>query len=351
MTHAAAFELDAALTSAFAAQFSPAPSPRLRAIKVVLVDEVFRAAGELPYSEQDAPAAFEGVRREFIRDGEACYVVFDEGTVPWMLMSFVPDNAHVKAKMQSATGVAALRKGLGAVGQLAREVQWSSVEDVAYTTAEASEAARKQDTESLMSEVEKLSIEDARVSASIVASGSHNSTQSATGLAFPMAEPARAALARFRDGALGLLVLAIEDELVVSRATAEAAPAAGELAARLEASSPCYVLYRWAHERAAAATSAVLFLYMCPEDAPVKQKMLHASSKGAMLQTIGAEGATVAKSLEGIEPAELSDATLATELYGAADAAAAAPVTMTKAAPRAGGRKLIRKKPAEAAAE
>ena len=80
---------------------------------------------------------------------------------------------------------------------------------------------------------------------------------------------------------------------------------------------------------------------MCPEDAPVRAKMLHASTKGPFLNALTAGGLEIAKSVEGLETAELTEAELTTQLYSAAsDAAAAGPAVVTKAAPR-GGRKLV----------
>jgi twinfilin-like protein len=96
----------------------------------------------------------------------------------------------------------------------------------------------------------------------------------------------------------------------------------------------------------------VLFVFCCPDDAPVRGKMLHASSKSSMLEGLQqAFGVVVEKSIEINEPADLTEAWLSAEVYGQAPSASGASATLTaKAAPR-GGRRLIRKPKEPSAAE
>ena len=88
----------------------------------------------------------------------------------------------------------------------------------------------------------------------------------------------------------------------------------------------------------------ILFVFCCPDDAPVRGKMLHASSKSSMLEGLqGTFGVLVDKSIEISDPADLTEEWLAAEVSGQAPSASGAAATLTaKAAPR-GGRKLIRK--------
>ena len=59
-----------------------------------------------------------------------------------------------------------------------------------------------------------------------------------------------------------------------------------ELSALLPKSDACYCLYRWAHTREGAEAASQVFLYVCAEDAPVRVKMLHASTKGPFLTSL-----------------------------------------------------------------
>jgi len=191
-----------------------------------------------------------------------------------------------------------------------------------------------------MTATEKLRIEGDRLQA-IEAAGDKMS--SVVGLSFPLAAPAKSGLTAFVAGTTGVLVLAIDKETIVCKASAPQSAPAG-VGALLPANEPCYCLYRWAHERAGASATSVVFAYFCPEESPVRLKMLHASTKGAILQTLPSLGVEVAKSIEGVEAAEFTEAELVSQVYGAEKEQAAA---ITKAAPK-GGRRLVKKKTADA---
>ena len=71
------------------------------------------------------------------------------------------------------------------------------------------------------------------------------------------------------QGTTAVLVLAIENETIVCKATgAASAPAA--VAALLPQGEPCYCVYRWEHAREGASAAPSLFVYFCPEEAPVR---------------------------------------------------------------------------------
>lgn len=345
-THGASFECDAALAARWEEQQA---APRgLRALKVRIVDELFTLVGEAPWASESAADDFAAARAALLREGEACYVVFrPEAGGGWTLMSFVPDSANVREKMLYSSGRNALRAALNAGGnRIAAEVHWAGLDEAELEAAPPGEAERVAAERGLMTATEKLYVDGTKLEAIEAASGKVGGSN----MAFPPTAEARAGLEAFRAGTAGVLVLAIEGETVGCLASQPAADAAA-LGGLLPAASPCYVVYRWAHERDGAPASAVLFLFVCPEESPVRAKMLSASSKGAVLASVQAAGVEVAKSIEGLEPKELCEAALVDEVY-ARDAATAAPApALTKAAPR-GGRKLVsRKKPAEAAAE
>jgi twinfilin-like protein len=338
MTHAANFAVSSELSEAFV----KADGLGLRAllVRIDMASEMFVLSKQLPRAS-DEKADFVSVVRPMLSEAEACYVLFCYDAGEWACMSYVPDDAPVKEKMLYSSAKDTLRKTLGGPEAIPREQHWSSLDDVALVE-ELSAEAKKAEQESLLTSVERLKIEADRL-AEIEAAG--DKVSSVVGLSFPATADAAAALGEFASGATGLLVLAIEKEQLALRASVPSTDPAG-IAASLPA-DPCYCLYRWAHERGGAQASSVLFLYMCPEEAAVRSKMLHASSKAGVLSSLGAIGIDVAKSIEGVEAAEISEAELTTQLYGAEAQAA---VQITKAAPK-GGRRLIRKPRPEAEAE
>ena len=334
MTHAANFGAAPELLAAF--ESVPA-SLRALFVRIDKPTETFVLHGRLDRSGSEHDDFASGVRPT-LDDTQPCYVIFRLDAGEWVFMSFVPDDAAVREKMLYSSAKDTLRKKLGGPERLPKEQHWSSASE-AELAEKRSAADMAAEHASLLTDVERIKIEGDRLAA-IEASGAKLS--SVVGLAFPTTDEAQAELGRFASGAVGLVVLAIANERITLQATAAAGTPPTGLAAHLPAAAPCYCLYRWSHEREGAAASATLFLYMCPEDAPVRGKMLHASSKSAVLQSLPALGIEVGKSIEGLEPAELTDEELSTQLYGAPAGAPSAPIPMSKPAAR-GGRKLVRK--------
>ena len=86
---------------------------------------------------------------------------------------------------------------------------------------------------------------------------------------------------------------------------------------KLVPSSPCYCLMRWVHEKEGLASGLVAATLLClvrPENAPLRSKMLHASSMRPFLGALAERGIEVAKGIE-IEPDELTHKELYSQLY------------------------------------
>ena len=339
MAHALGLKLNPDLLAAF----NGSSGSTHRALKVRIESETFVLAGTVPSQQSDDEQEFARVKDAFIAPAEACFVLFANTEQIWHLFSFVPDDAPVRDKMLYSSSRSVLLKSLGGGERIPRDAHWTGPEDVALPNA-ISETDRRAEQESVMTAVEKMKIEADRHSAAEAASGKITSI---AGLNFPFTSEATAGLDAFKLGSLACLILAIEAETIVQRASAAPAAAApASVQALLPPAAPCYVLYRWAHERNGASASSVLFLFMCPEDAPIRDKMVHASTKTPFVTALSDLG--IAKSIEGLEASELTEAELTKKLYEDG-ARADEPKVVTKAAPR-GGRRLV-KKPAAAAAE
>jgi twinfilin-like protein len=330
MTHGASFAVMPELLQKFN------ESGGARALKVRIENEAFALEACLD-ATSDVTADFAQMRTTFLKDSEACYVIFRGGDDAWSLISFVPDSAPVRDKMTYSSGRAALQKAFGQ-DRIPTEQHFSELAEVALPGADVSEEARVEEQLKVMTDIERLKIEADSLMAAEAAAGK---VSSVAGLTFPQTAEASEGLSELLGGKIGALLLSIDGETLTQRGRAESVGVA-EVKALLPA-EPCYCLYRWSHERDGAQNSALLFLYICPEDAPVRAKMLHASTKGPFITQLEAAGFEFAKSIEGIEAAELTDAELTTQLYGGDETAGSSgPKIISKAAPR-GGRKLVKK--------
>jgi hypothetical protein len=275
MTHATSFTVLPALSEAFDA---PGSATALKAV-IDAGREVFDLSGSPVAAVGGDEANFAAMKAAFITPAaeEACFVLFKHADGVWGLYAFIPDDAPVKQKMLYASSRATLLKALGGADRLPREATWKELDEVALEQA-MTEAARKEEEKHLMTGVERLKMEADAMQA-VEAAGSK---VSGVGLSLPTTPDAAAALASFREGTCGVVILAVAKETVTLISQHDGAGTTPEqLRPLIPSSDACYVLYRWAHEREGAATSAVLFLYMCAESAPVRSKMLHASTKCA----------------------------------------------------------------------
>lgn len=161
-------------------------------------------------------------------------------------------------------------------------------------------------------------------------------------VAFPVAKAAQDALAAFAAGSVQLVQLALGAggaETIELHSQSASTPIAA-LAGQLPPKEPRFVLYRFDHEHE-GKTSANLFIYSCPGESPVKQKMVYTTVKGSVTAQCEASGVTLVKKLEVHDVNEVSEARLLDELYGPKKE-----VVQTFDKPKAPGRgapRLIRK--------
>lgn len=135
-------------------------------------------------------------------------------------------------------------------------------------------------------------------------------------LQLPVSSEAHGALGAFCAGELGAVCLAIDGEAIALRAVAPPRTGSAALRAALP-NEACFVLYRWCHTHAdGGEKEATLLLFMRPEEANMRAKMLHASACRPLVQRLQAEYAvTVARVAEGLELDEVHDKELHAQLY------------------------------------
>ena len=288
------------------------------ALKVRIQDERFTLTQSLEGNGIDLVHNFERMREAFLNEGEACYVLFRGGEDVWALFSFVSDDAPVREKMMYSWGRATLVSALGGSERIPWHDHWNSLAEVELPSEDApGDPDGGEDAHiDAMTEVERQLLEGERQARAEQASYRRKGSRPAasSGLQFPLTKDAKAALDAFRTRALGAVVVAIDGEQIVLRSTASALTPPAALREHVPR-EPCYILYRWAHEHQDAAATAVLFLYMRPEEAAMRSKMLHASSRMTFLASLEGYGITVTKSLEGLEEHELTEECLIKELY------------------------------------
>lgn len=308
------------------------------ALKVRILDEAFTLVETLAGSRDDLAANFFRMRARFLEGTpethNACYVLFRGDERSWALFSFVSDHAPVREKMMYSWGRRTLVAGLGGNERIPWHDHWASLSEVILPDPsdgdEATGAGREADEFAALTEVERQLLQGERDALAEAARHTEEARakgvklKASTGLTFPLANDALAAIESFKAGTLGALIVSISGEQIVLRSAVPSHHAA-VVASALRASVPdecCYVLYRWVHERSGtqgappASAASDLLLFLRPEDAPMRSKMLHASALRPLEAALTQEhGVAVTKSIENLEPHELTDAGLYKEVY------------------------------------
>ncbi|KAJ1643205.1 Twinfilin-1 [Coemansia asiatica] len=272
-------------------------SEDVRAIRVNIADEALEATATHP-AQSDFEQDF-GRVGDLLQDAEPSYVLVrldsdnssgqDTGA-KWLLCTYVPDSAAVRAKMLYASTKASLTKSLGEsffvdeiFGTTKNEFSLDGyrqhrrhVESSAPLTERELEMQRIKDLESTAAEVPTM---DSR--RSHVAENKLN-----------MADEVTEALSEYAAGSVNFAMLAFDfsnESFVLDRKGS--LQSHGELAQAVPSDEPRFVLYWY-------DSMTSVFVYSCPTDSNIRHRMVYSASKYGFLVTIEKMGVKVDAKLE-----------------------------------------------------
>lgn len=176
---------------------------------------------------------------------------------------------------------------------------------------------------------------------------------SGAALGFPASDEARAKLARFTPSELSAAAQPPEGVLLAVKAerveVAGTFPPSGAAALRsaLEQHAPNEPAFAVLRHAAADGTLATVLVSICPDETPVRARMIHSSAKPAVKSLLESIGIEVAKSVETQDLSDVTDAWITERLQGERAAEADAPDPAASAQSRRpapkGGRRLLPK--------
>ncbi|KAJ2910588.1 Twinfilin-1, partial [Coemansia aciculifera] len=264
---------------------------------------------------------------------EPCYLAvrLDDTNEPsgggskWLLGTYVPDSANVRAKMLYASSKAAVTKALGesyfvdAIFGTTRE-EFSAngyrqhrrhVESSAPLTEREEEMQRVRQMESSAAETPTMDSRRQHVSGATVA----------------MDDELRQALSEYIRGSTNFVLVAwdaaTESFCLSRKAWLESSD---DFVRAVPSDSPCYAFYWF-------GGSTSLFVYSCPTASSVRQRMVYSSFKYGFLVTVKQMGVDVHVKMEVDSLDELSSAAIAEEVEAKA-AAEEAPRTVPTTQPK-----------------
>lgn len=284
-------------------------------------------------------------------DKQACYICYRTDSPPpccWLFMMYVPNGTPVRDRMLYAATREATKTALGGSSVFAHEMHCGAKDEATYDSYSAdiracAAPAPKTDGERLKEQLKQMEIAES--------SGGSSAGSAGANVAFPLSSQAKAAIAKIKDGsALWMNAFHVSGSQIDSHAQAppplaDRSALASSAAAFLQSSSaasPAFALI--------CADGAVVFVYWCPDAAPVRAKMTHSTAKSAFVSCLALEGVKAAAVIEVHDADELDSSSLEAALRGE-DAAAAASSAAAAAEdkkfakpsrPGGGGRRLMK---------
>ena len=315
MSHSSGIELSDQLIDTFK-QINESGSSRF--ITAVIEDE-FIVVKSIEQGTTDFDSDLDLVLNHLV-DGEPLYILFrtetrDELTekYKWILFAYIPDKAKVRMKMLYSSTKARFRTVLGGtVFQYEiHGTQFSDFGKSGYETFLQHENAAPPLTE----QEEEREREIELGIQGIGAAPTGMATVASGGIAFPIEDEVHSAMKKFVNNECNYVQIGIDvqNEKIVCQK--EESVELETLGNEIPLSLPAFHFYKWNHEHEGNMISSIIYIFSCPDgsgntkSAPVKQRMLYSSSKGAVemvLQMNGGEDVKVDLKLEINNPNDIN---------------------------------------------
>ncbi|EJU05194.1 actin depolymerizing protein [Dacryopinax primogenitus] len=289
-----------------------------RVIKVSIDNELLVVSKTLPLTSS-LSSDVQHISSIVDADTAAYLLVQLDSKGKWVLVSYVPDTCTVRQKMLYASTRNALTRGLGAAA-FVDSAFISAPSDLASTLVSRSTSstgggpARSATSPGLIplsnGEKELASIRAAEA-VELARSTTPRSLHQRSDMQFE--EDADAAISELNDGEGQVVVLGIktgkEKDVFVLK-NKEDVPHGQGLASVLPKGEPSYVLYALSVN----GNRVILFVYFCPNDASVKEKMVYSTSFWNVVKKAEEHSLNLARRIEVSELSELTYDHLISEL-------------------------------------
>ncbi|TPX72627.1 hypothetical protein SpCBS45565_g00281 [Spizellomyces sp. 'palustris'] len=275
-----------------------------RAIKVVISEEVMTVSDTLPVK---------GSWEE-----EPCFVLcrmdstLPSGDFEWILLQYVPDYAKVRDKMLYASTKATLTKELGD-SKFVDTLYGTTPGEMSLDGYRKHIAHKEADVPLTEREIEAQAVRLAESSADIGISSRRSHAQ---GVTFPFSDTAKGALRQLKDGKANVVVLSVDLTQECMELDTAGDTTLSELPSVIEPSVPRFVFFTVQNAESDGVPSSTIFIYVCPPESKVKERMLYSSSRASVVAYVEGElQLNVVKKFEVDSVDEVDEATLTEELY------------------------------------
>lgn len=264
------------------------PSSKVRAIKAVIAEEEISFSTSLTMV-RTAEHDFDALVPSVLKETEAAMILFRLGddakdkTKKWLLIAWVPDGCKVRDKMLYSSSREDLKRNLG-LGLFGPDYATSSVSEVTWECYVASTLVQKNDVSNMTDRERTLKEEDALVQIERAQLGAKSTAMGV--VPFTLGPGVADAYKQYVAGKYNWLELSVVSEVINLQAS-KLVDVKDQLEAHINQSAARFILARFMnHEK----KHMNFFVYSCPENIPVRDKMTMSTSKATVIGTAGDHG-------------------------------------------------------------
>lgn len=251
-----------------------------------------------------------------IDDNEPCYLLYrldekDGDTFKWLMISWSPDTASVRNKMLYASTKATLKKEFGG-GQIKDDLYGNMKEDITFRGYQKHVTSASAPGPMSREELEREEVK-AQTNHEISVDSKH---QTMSGLSFPMTAAVRDAIVNYKNQKTNYVQLSINISKEIIELEDQTSCDSKSLPSRVPEGAPRYHLFRFDHTHEGDYLKSTTFIYTMPGyNCSIKDRMLYASSKNAVVEVLENDGIEIIKKIEVDSGSELTEEFLQDELH------------------------------------
>jgi hypothetical protein len=248
-----------------------------------------------------------------LKSGEPSFIITRAGQKDgkWLFLFYVPEDSTPKEKMTYASSSAALKDGLGAAS-FSGDYSISTKNECTYDAW--LHHTKEYAAEDILT-IDELNKREEQLQSGMAAGASK--TAAIADVAITVAEDAAEALKVLggAGGQVDTVVLALEPSTQVLKLDSKSKVSIEDLGKKLPAKEPRFALHRFAHDYESKQSSAIVFVYYCPDVSAPRSKMMYSTCKSNAVKYCEKIGIVITKQYECSELSELTTAALMNELY------------------------------------
>jgi len=307
MSHGSGIPVSPPLHDAYG---SARESSSVRFIQVKIIDEQLVNTGSSPVkgtAEEDF-----GAIQALLERNVPCYILYRLDTknmhgFDWLLISYVPDGSPVKSRMLYASTLALLKRELG-TSYFSDELHASAPDDVTW------ELYLQHDRKRGIADAPLTQSEISRSAAAELEIDPGHSREYVHSVLFPMSSQSVAALKNINAANVVQLKLDTQRETIELRGAFSSADVAG-VRSKIPTDDPCFTFFKFSHDYEGEQSSPVVFIYSCPSNSKVRERMLYSTVKSAAIEAAASHGVTVDKKIEVTDAEDLNESDILQELH------------------------------------